>query len=165
MSVFFSKNSIAWYFIIPVLAIHFMVVALPSLLSLALCLTDWNGFGKINYVGLENFYELFDDRYFKKAVWHNIIWTCLFLTVPIALALTCAYLLTGITKGQMLFRLCFFFPYMLASIINFYWYLGGRKIRVEIHLNENVGTYLHIPPPKKKTEMIISLNRLYLHTE
>ena len=110
MSIFFSKNSIAWYFILPVLAVHFMVVALPSLLSLALCLTDWNGFGKINYVGFENFYELFDDRYFKKAVWHNIIWTCLFLTVPIALALTCAYLLTGITKGQMLFRLCFFFP-------------------------------------------------------
>ncbi len=90
MGIFFSKNSIAWYFILPVLAVHFMVVALPSLLSLALCLTDWNGFGKINYVGFENFYELFDDRYFKKAVWHNIIWTCLFLTIPIALALTCA---------------------------------------------------------------------------
>lgn len=90
----------------------------PSVLSLALALTDWNGFGKINYVGLENFYELFDDRYFKKAVWHNIIWTCLFLTIPIALALTCAYLLTGIKRGQMIYRLCFFFPYMLASIIS-----------------------------------------------
>ena len=118
MKFLLSKQYIAWYFLVPVLIVHFLVVALPSVLSLALALTDWNGFGKINYVGLENFYELFDDRYFKKAVWHNIIWTCLFLTIPIALALTCAYLLTGIKRGQMIYRLCFFFPYMLASIIS-----------------------------------------------
>ena len=29
------NNSIAWYFILPVLAVHFLVVALPSLLSLS----------------------------------------------------------------------------------------------------------------------------------
>ena len=95
-----------------------LVVATPSILSLALCLTDWNGFGKINYIGFENFYELFDDRVFKKAVKHNIIWTVIFLTIPIAIALTCAYLLTGIKKFQLVYRLIFFFPYMLASIIS-----------------------------------------------
>ena len=29
-----------------------------------------------------------------------------------------AYLLTGIKTGQMFYRLAFFFPYMLASVIN-----------------------------------------------
>ena len=118
MKFFLSKSFIAWYFILPAFIIHLLVVATPSVLSLALCLTDWNGFGKINYVGFENFIELFDDRYFKKAVKHNIIWTVIFLTVPISLALTCAYLLTGIKKGQLIYRLVFFFPYMLASIIS-----------------------------------------------
>ena len=118
MKILLSKNFIAWYFIIPALVIHFLVVATPSILSLALCLTDWNGFGKINYIGFENFYELFDDRVFKKAVKHNIIWTIIFLTIPIAIALTCAYLLTGIKKFQLVYRLLFFFPYMLASIIS-----------------------------------------------
>ena len=46
----------------------FICNSIPSILSLALCLTDWNGLGKINYVGFENFIELFDDRYFKKAI-------------------------------------------------------------------------------------------------
>jgi len=118
MNFLLSKNFIAWYFIIPTLIIHLLVVATPSILSLALCLTDWNGFGKINYIGFENFYELFDDRVFKKAVKHNIIWTVIFLTIPITIALTCAYLLTGIKKFQLLYRLIFFFPYMLASIIS-----------------------------------------------
>jgi raffinose/stachyose/melibiose transport system permease protein len=75
MKFLFSSKLIAWYFIMPVFAIHLLVVAFPSLSSLALSLTDWNGFGKINYIGFENFTELFDDRVFKKAVKHNLIWT------------------------------------------------------------------------------------------
>ena len=75
----FSKNITDWIFLSPSLLIHFIVVAIPSVLSLGLCLTDWNGFGKINYIGFENFYELFDDRVFKKAVLHNVIWTVIFL--------------------------------------------------------------------------------------
>ena len=116
---FLSKKSyIAWYFVIPVVFIHLFVIGIPSILSLALCLTDWSGLGKINYVGFENFIELFDDRYFKKAIFHNILWTIIFLTVPVCIALMCAYLLTGINRGQMFYRLAFFFPYMLASVVN-----------------------------------------------
>ncbi|HJO46597.1 MAG TPA: sugar ABC transporter permease [SAR324 cluster bacterium] len=118
MNIVSNKNSVAWFFILPAFLIHLVVVATPSILSLALCLTDWNGFGKINFIGFENFNELFDDRVFKKAIVHNIIWTVIFLTIPIALSLTCAYLLTGIRRGQLIFRLVFFFPYMLASIIS-----------------------------------------------
>ena len=113
-----SINAISWYFLFPVIFIHFFVVAFPSILSLLLCLTDWNGFGRINYVGLENFQELFRDRVFKKAVKHNIIWTVMFLTIPVIVALIIAYLLTGIKRGQLFYRLVYFFPYILASIVN-----------------------------------------------
>jgi len=102
-------NAISWYFLMPVLFIHFFVIAFPSILSLLLCLTDWNGFGKINYVGLENFEELFRDRIFKKAVYHNFIWTIMFLTIPVIVALIIAYLLTGIKRGQLFYRLVYFF--------------------------------------------------------
>ena len=73
MQFLYSKQIVAWYFILPVLIVHLLVVAVPSILSLALCITDWSGFGKINYVGLENFVDLFDDRAFKKAVKHKRI--------------------------------------------------------------------------------------------
>ena len=118
MKIFSKKQFVAWYFIIPVAFIHLFVIGIPSISSLALSLTDWRGLGKINYIGLENFIELLDDRYLKKAIFNNIIWTIAFLTVPVLIALTCAYLLTGIKRGQMFFRLAFFFPYMLASVIN-----------------------------------------------
>ena len=60
----------------------FIVIGIPSILSLVLCLTDWSGLGKINYVGFENFIELFDDRYFKK-LFFIIFYGQLFLTVPV----------------------------------------------------------------------------------
>ncbi len=118
MKIFLNKSLIAWYFILPVLLIHLFVIAIPSISSLALSLTDFRGMGKLNYIGFENFNELFDDRYFVKAVYHNIIWTIAFLTIPVFVALVCAYLLTGIKRGQLFFRLAFFFPYMLASVVN-----------------------------------------------
>ncbi len=114
-----SKNNLwAWYFLLPIIAIHFLVIALPSLLSLALCFTDWNGFGRINFIGLQNFYNLFDDRVFKIAVWHNFIWTIFFLTVPITVALLGAFILTGVKRFQLVYRFIFFFPFILASIVN-----------------------------------------------
>ncbi len=118
MKIFLNKSLIAWYFILPVLFIHLFVIAIPSISSLALSLTDFRGMGKLNYIGFENFIELFDDRYFIKAVYHNVIWTIAFLTIPVFVALVCAYLLTGIKRGQLFFRLAFFFPYMLASVVN-----------------------------------------------
>ena len=113
-----NRELTGWFFLAPVILIHMLVVAIPSISSLALCFTDWNGFGKINFVGFENFIELFDDRVFKKAIIHNLIWTALFLTIPIIFALMAAFLLTGIRRLQMFYRFVFFFPYILASIVN-----------------------------------------------
>ena len=118
MKYLLSKQFVPWYFLMPVLVLHLFVVAIPSISSLAFAFTEWNGFGKIEFIGFENFTELFGDRVFRKAVTNNVIWTVLFLTVPIAIALLGAYLLTGVTRFQLLYRFIFFFPYILASIIN-----------------------------------------------
>ena len=42
----------------------------------------------------------------------------MFLTIPVIVALIRAYLLTGIKRGQLFYRLVYFFPYILASIVN-----------------------------------------------
>lgn len=116
--MFKNKSFIIFIFLFPILFIHFLVIAIPSLSSLALSLTEWNGYGSIKFIGFNNFVELFNDRYFKKAIKHNFIWTILFLTIPIIVALYGAYLLTGIKRLQLFYRFIFFFPYILASIVN-----------------------------------------------
>lgn len=107
-----------WAFILPLLIVNSVVVIIPSVSGILYAFTDWNGIGDANWVGLANFQKLFQDGIFFKAFSNNIIYTGLFLTIPIMVGLLGAYLLAGITRGQVIYRLIYFIPYMFASVIN-----------------------------------------------
>jgi raffinose/stachyose/melibiose transport system permease protein len=107
-----------WSFILPLLILNLIIVIIPSVFGLLLAFTDWSGYGAINFIGLENFSKLFQDAIFFKSLTNNLIWTALFLTVPIAVGLLGAYMLSGIKRGQILFRVIFFLPYVFASVVN-----------------------------------------------
>jgi raffinose/stachyose/melibiose transport system permease protein len=107
-----------WSFILPLLILNLIVVIIPSLFGLLLAFTDWSGYGPINFVGLQNFAELFQDRIFFKSLGNNLVWTATFLTVPILVGLIGAYMLSGIKRGQIFFRVAYFLPYVFASVVN-----------------------------------------------
>lgn len=107
-----------WSFILPLLILNLIIVIIPSVFGLLLAFTDWSGYGPINFIGLDNFSKLFQDAIFFKSLSNNLIWTALFLTVPIAVGLLGAYMLSGIKRGQILFRVIFFLPYVFASVVN-----------------------------------------------
>lgn len=107
-----------WSFILPLLVLNLIVVVIPSIFGLMLAFTDWSGYGPIHFIGLQNFADLFQDRIFFRSLTNNLIWTALFLTVPIMIGLLGAYMLSGIRRGQILFRFAFFLPYVFASVVN-----------------------------------------------
>ncbi len=107
-----------WSFILPLLVLNLIVVIIPSIFGLMLAFTDWSGYGPINFVGLQNFAALFQDRIFFKSLGNNLVWTAMFLTVPIFVGLLGAYMLSGIKRGQMFFRVAYFLPYVFASVVN-----------------------------------------------
>jgi raffinose/stachyose/melibiose transport system permease protein len=107
-----------WAFVLPVLLINLVVVVIPSVVGLGAAFTDWTGYGTPNFIGLANFQRLFSDGVFFKALQNNLLWTALFLTAPIAVGLLGAYLLSSIKTGQMIFRIAYFIPYVIASVVN-----------------------------------------------
>ena len=107
-----------WSFIIPILALNLIVIVIPTIFSIYIAFTEWSGFGSPVFVGLENFVKLFQDKVFFKALGNNLTWTVLFLTVPVLMGLTGAYLMSGIKRGQIFFRLVFFIPYVISSVVN-----------------------------------------------
>jgi raffinose/stachyose/melibiose transport system permease protein len=109
-----------YLFLAPLLILNFIVVIVPSILSIRYAFTDWSGMGPANYVGLANFQEMLSDNVYWKAIWNNVRWTLVFLTVPVAMGLLGATLLSSIKRGQMLFRTLYFIPYVLASVVNTY---------------------------------------------
>lgn len=107
-----------WAFILPVLLLNLIVVVIPSIAGLAVAFTDWTGYNVPGFVGLQNFQRLFQDEVFFLALKNNLVWTGLFLTAPIAFGLMGAYILSTIKRGQMFFRVAYFIPYVIASVVN-----------------------------------------------
>ncbi|MDN4640039.1 sugar ABC transporter permease [Agreia sp. PsM10] len=80
--------------------------------------TDWNGIGQPNFIGLANYAEMLSSGAVLNAFVHNIVWTIFFLVVPMAMGLVGAFLLSRIRRGQVLFRVLFFIPYVLATVVS-----------------------------------------------
>ena len=108
----------AWLFMVPLLVVNFLVILGPAVATVYFSLTDWAGIGPAEFVGLQNYRDLLVDGSFWQAMWHNIEWTILFLTVPIAMGLLGAFLLSQIKRFQLFFRIAFFIPYVVASVVN-----------------------------------------------
>lgn len=112
------RRLLAWAFVLPFFIVNFTVILGPSLSTFYYALTDWSGVGPAHFIGLANFQQLFTDVDFHKAIVYNLLWEAMFLTVPIAMGLLGAFLLSNITRFQMFFRAAYFIPYIIASVIN-----------------------------------------------
>ncbi|MFD1531236.1 sugar ABC transporter permease [Pseudonocardia aurantiaca] len=108
---------IAWAFMLPLIGVNALVVLGPSLFAVYYSFTDWNGIGGAQWVGLANYAELFGDADFRNALWHNVLWTIFFLVVPMVMGLFGAYALTRIRRFRLVFRVAYFLPYIVASVV------------------------------------------------
>lgn len=114
---FFRLKILPWLFVLPVLLINLLVIIGPTISAIYYSFTDWSGIGSAEFIGLDNYLQIFTDSNYSSAFSHNLIWLLFFLTIPIFLALIVASVLAPVKKGQMLFRTVFFIPYILPSVV------------------------------------------------
>jgi raffinose/stachyose/melibiose transport system permease protein len=112
------RRLLGWVFLMPLAVINLLVVLGPSVASVYYSLTDWSGLGPAEFVGLDNFRQILIDEEFRAALMHNVAWTAFFLTVPISMGLMGAFLLSQINRFQLFFRIVYFVPYVIASVVN-----------------------------------------------
>ncbi len=102
---------------LPTLLINACIILIPALLTLALAFYRWDGVGTPRFVGARNFIALWNDRVFWTALGNNIVWTLIFLTIPIAIGLLAATLLLVVRRGSMFFQVVYFLPIVIATAI------------------------------------------------
>lgn len=112
-----TKPASSWFFIAPILFIHAFTVVVPATIGIYYSFTDWSGIGQATFIGLENYWGLFADGNYIQALTNNFRWLIFFLTVPFAMALVAAFLMSQIKKGSFFYRLVFFIPFVLPSVI------------------------------------------------
>ena len=115
---FKALKVIPYLFILPAFLFHITLVAGPSLSTLVMSLFEWNGIGGGRFIGFENFVQIFTrDTVVRIAIWNNLKWLMIFITIPIFLGLSTSILLSNISRFQMLFRTVFFIPYVLSAAV------------------------------------------------
>src|SRR5882757_5865911 len=111
-----ERNS-AWLFVLPALLLSLSVVAFPVAGTVMFSFTDWNGLGTPRFIGLDNFKAMVGEARFWTAIANNFIYTAVFVTVPMIIALVAAALLMLIKAGRTFFQVVFFLPVTIATII------------------------------------------------
>jgi multiple sugar transport system permease protein len=111
-----QKTIAPWLFLAPALVMFCVYVIAPIFESMALSLYDWDGLGTPEFIGLQNYFDLWEDPDFWKSLQNNLIWIFGFmLAVPAGLFL--ALFLNQTVFGIRLFKSLFFFPFVISQVV------------------------------------------------
>lgn len=110
-----SKKTII-FFLLPSLIIFIATVIIPVIWSGYYSLFSWNGIGKMKFVGLENFIDLFKDKHFFNAFINNIIYLFINLVGQLGVGLILALLLSHLKRGVSFFKTLYFAPAILSGV-------------------------------------------------
>ncbi|MFF0199994.1 carbohydrate ABC transporter permease [Streptomyces sp. NPDC005017] len=118
---------VAGFLFVPV-ALYLVFVIWPYLQTIGYSLTDWKGQSQtFEFIGLDNYKELFQDDIFLGAIWHNILFLVFIPVITILLALFFAFMLNaggrsragGVAgvAGSKFYKVVYFFPQVLSLAI------------------------------------------------
>ncbi|MFD0712575.1 carbohydrate ABC transporter permease [Paenibacillus sp. GCM10027626] len=111
-----------WIFILlsvtPAFGGYLLFALYPNVLSVYYSLLDWNGIGQPKFVGMLNYTRMFEDKYMWRALSHNAVYMVAIPMLVIFISLLLAYILTHKSyRGSQLFKVLFFFPNVLSSVV------------------------------------------------
>lgn len=120
-----GRKRICWtqFLSLPALMLYGMFFVYPLLRGVGMSLTDWDGMGQANFVGLKNFIDFFSD---ERAM-HDIKTTLLFAVGSAALlnlvGLCYALLMNRDFRGRSIVRVIIYLPAIISPLIMGYiWY-------------------------------------------
>lgn len=114
----YRKERIYGYlFILPPVLGLLIFTLFPVIYSFYGSLTDWDGLGSMNFVGFDNFKDVFSDELFYKAAF-NTVFYMIGIPIGIVLALLLALGLNRKIPGTTTFRVIYYIPVIssLAAI-------------------------------------------------
>jgi multiple sugar transport system permease protein/raffinose/stachyose/melibiose transport system permease protein len=116
-------NAAPFFFILPAFALYTGFVILPSLASIQLSFTNWDGINpRYRYIGLDNYIEIFSSGRFFSALWRTLFLTLLISVGENLTALVLALALDKVRWCKGFLRALFYVPVLISGIVSgFIW--------------------------------------------
>lgn len=104
-------------FLLPALLFTIAMVIFPTLFGLYIALTDWNlsSFSGRRFNGLDNFWQMLGDPYYRNALFNMVLYV-LAVLVEYVIAFGLALLLNAQIRARKFFRVVFLMPLMLSPV-------------------------------------------------
>lgn len=113
-----SHKKLVPYLITAPYLLHLLTFILfPVVFSFVLTFHKWNIIAPMEFIGLDNFKRLFQDRLFWKSLLNTFQFLLLHIPLQIATALALAYLLQRKLLFSAFFRASFFLPVVISGVV------------------------------------------------
>ena len=114
-----NQKFIFWLFLFPSLFSFLMVQIIPFAIGIYYSFTNWSATAQlsIDFVGLKNYIDAFQDPAFLYATIITTIYTVLNIMLVNVIAFSLALLVTSQLKGRNIYRAGFFLPNIIGGII------------------------------------------------
>lgn len=117
-----NKSVTFWLFLTPVLLSLSLVVIVPLLLGVFYSFTNWDGLTFTQFVGFENYIQIFQNDSFINALWFTTKFTIACVILLNITGLGLALLVTRNLKSKNFLRTVFFMPNLIGGLIlGFIW--------------------------------------------
>ena len=119
-------KSFPWHrlMLLPALSVFLVFVVLPIVLGLLLAFTNWDGFHRMEFVGLENFFAFFSDSQALGAVANTLFYGVLGTLLLNLFGLAYALILDEKIRGRGVLRTIIYLPAIISPlIIGYIWML------------------------------------------
>jgi ABC-type sugar transport system permease subunit len=116
-------NTTALFFILPAFILYMGFIIIPSLTSIQLSFTNWDGLNpRYRYIGFDNYIEILTNRRFYSALRNTLLLTIIVSVGENIVALALALALDKVRWLKGLFRSVFYIPVLISGVVSgFIW--------------------------------------------
>ena len=113
-----TERTIApYYFVAPFLVFYIVFLVFPIIFNVYVSFTDWNAFGKANFIGIDNYIELLSDSRFFMSLGNTGILMLMITPIQMVLGMLIAVVLSQkYFPFPNAFRLANFLPYLTTPV-------------------------------------------------
>jgi raffinose/stachyose/melibiose transport system permease protein len=112
-----ERAATPYLFLVPALLVFGFAVLVPLLFTVGFSFTEWDGFGDMSWVGLDNYVRALGDRTLRDSFLHVLIYIAATILLEVLVGLAVAGLLSARRRGSLWFRTAIFTPVMLPLVV------------------------------------------------
>lgn len=112
-----SQTSAAWIFVFPALLGMLIFIIIPIFFSFGLSFAKWDLLNPIQFVGLDNYKEIFTEPLFGKILLNTVVFALATSVFGVIIPLILAAIMNNKIRGTDFFKTAYFLPFITPMIV------------------------------------------------